>query len=291
RAELSAAAAPRAGHLKTHIAAGLRHAARAAARRASFLFSGLEAASVADVTDIKPRKTELLHGAAHRFRERNVDLVLKIGAGLVFAYRLLRRSRAAEKLAEKIAKTSTAGALSAAPAEVESTEIEMNIFGRNPAVSATGRWNSARSRHVEAKLVIHLALFRIGKRLVGFLNLLELFFGRFVARVQIGVILARELAVSCANVLHACLARHSEQFVIIGFCRRCHRSKIFVTNSRYGVILKAAHYPPEGLAPNEHAIHNFAQRSFHCESSWASRAISSIFCRWPSERPAIAASF
>src|SRR6185437_7410747 len=83
-----------------------------------------------------------------------------------------------------------------------------------------------------------------------FLNLLELFFGRFVARVQIGVILARELAVSCANILHACLARHSEQFVIIGFCRRCHRSKIFVTNSRYGVILKAAHCPPEGLAPN-----------------------------------------
>ena len=96
----------------------------------------------------------------------------------------------------------------------------MNVFGRNAAVAAralTG--HSALAWHVESELVVHLTLLGVGKNFVGFLDLLKFFFGGFVAGIQVGMIFARQLAVGCADVLHRGFARHTQQFVVIGF--RC----------------------------------------------------------------------
>jgi len=84
---------------------------------------------------------------------------------------------------------------------------------------------------IKSVLVVHLALFGVRKYVIRFLQLLEFFFGRFVAGIQIGMVFARKLAKRSANVLAAGLLRHPEQFVIIGFSCRCH-DYIFVISNR-----------------------------------------------------------
>src|SRR5208282_2443274 len=100
-------------------------------------------------------------------------------------------------------------------AEIKAAEIEMNVLGRNVVFAA--RRNATGTGRVEAELVIHLALLRVRKDFVGFLNLLELFLRRFVAGIQVRVILAGELSVSLADFLERRLARNAEQLVIILF--------------------------------------------------------------------------
>jgi hypothetical protein len=54
---------------------------------------------------------------------------------------------------------------------------------------------------IETVLIVHLALLGIAQDVVGFLNLLEALLGGFVAGIQIGMILARQLAVSLADLV------------------------------------------------------------------------------------------
>ncbi len=78
---------------------------------------------------------------------------------------------------------------------------------------------------IEAELIVHLPFFAIGKDIVGFLYLLELFFRRFVAGIQVWMIPAGKFSVGLANLFLAGLAAHAQQFVIILFgCGRhnCH---------------------------------------------------------------------
>ena len=54
---------------------------------------------------------------------------------------------------------------------------------------------------IEAYLIVHLALLGIAQDVVGFLHVLEALLGRLVARIQIGMIFARELPVRLADLI------------------------------------------------------------------------------------------
>ena len=86
----------------------------------------------------------------------------------------------------------------------------MNVL-RSPAaaVARSRARTAARPWSVEAKLVVHLALLGVGKHLVRFLDLLELFFRGFVSRIEIRMVFARQLAIRCAKFLHRSLPRNS----------------------------------------------------------------------------------
>src|SRR5258706_1844376 len=72
-----------------------------------------------------------------------------------------------------------------------------------------------------AELVIKLALFFVAEDVVGNRQIFEFVFGFFVAGIYIGMIFARELAVSLTHVIFRCAAFDAKYFVIILLCHRC----------------------------------------------------------------------
>jgi hypothetical protein len=85
---------------------------------------------------------------------------------------------------------------------------EVGIFDA-PAFPAR-RWGEISPRlPVLAELVIALALLRIGEDRIGLPDLLEFLFRAFVVRVDVGVILARQLAVGFLDVVRSRGARNS----------------------------------------------------------------------------------
>src|SRR6185295_1677454 len=68
---------------------------------------------------------------------------------------------------------------------------------------------------VGAELVVLLALGRIAEDLVGLVDLFEFRFGRFVTRVDVRVMLARELPEGLLDLLLGGALRHAERGVIV----------------------------------------------------------------------------
>ena len=71
-----------------------------------------------------------------------------------------------------------------------------------------------------AKLVVTRSLFLVRKDVVGVLELLESSFGRLVAGVDVGMVLARQRAVSLLDGLGRCVASHAQNLVIIAIWHR-----------------------------------------------------------------------
>ena len=69
---------------------------------------------------------------------------------------------------------------------------------------------------IEADLIIHLLLLGIAEYIICFLYLLEPLFGGFVARIQIGVVLARKVPVRFSDFLRAGAAFHPECLIKVG---------------------------------------------------------------------------
>ena len=177
-AHLAGAAAARTWHVEAHLPALLGHLPRAFALRTGL--RGTDGArSMTSVASIQAGDGQLLDRPAHRIPEADAHLIFEVGAGLNLL--ALRSAASLKKLAEQIAKAGAARAAKIEPAEINT--IAGRLFRRRGA-AAFG---------VKAKLVVHLALLGVGENVVGFLNLLELFFGGFVAGVQVRVVLARHL--------------------------------------------------------------------------------------------------
>jgi len=154
------------------------------------------------LTSVQTRDLQLLHGAAHRIPEVNLDLILQVPAGfLLRLYSPAASAAAPKKLAEQIAEAARPRAsLRAAKIKPAKVEIHCGIFiasalwRRSPRIEIVA---------IESVLVIHLPLLRIRKDVVRLLQLLEFFFSGFVPRIQVRVILARQFAKSSANILGA----------------------------------------------------------------------------------------
>jgi hypothetical protein len=63
--------------------------------------------------------------------------------------------------------------------------------------------------------VVELALLSVGENVVGFLQLLEALFRRLVAGVEVGVMLARELAIRRLDVAIARAAPDAQHLVVV----------------------------------------------------------------------------
>ena len=107
-------------------------------------------------------------------------LARRIGVGAGRAAEAAKAAEtAAEDIAEDVAQIDAAGAAEAAKAAtVAAAGLAGPIVGIDPS---------------ESELVIALALVRVGKNIVGLIDLLELFLGVLVAGVQVGVVLFASL--------------------------------------------------------------------------------------------------
>jgi hypothetical protein len=249
--QLAGSAAARARHVKPHLARSLLGGSRAAASRAR-LGRTHRAGTVAVLARIKPRDGKFFHRAANGVPEINLNLVFEVVSGLLFRLHLSTAS-ASEKLAEQITEVSPAAGATRPAAKIESAKIKVDVgmtaFGSCPAGSA---WWKVIA--VEAMLVVHLPLFRIGENVVRFLKLLELFFRGFVARIQVWMVFPGEFPESRTNILHARLPRDSQEFVIVLFRSCRHRWP--------GEIIAGAH--AAACAPAAHAlIRTFALIDVH----------------------------
>ena len=173
--------------------------------------------TVAGFAGIHAGDLQFFYTAAHRIPKINFQFVFERAAGFGFFFQACAAA-AAKKLAEEIAETCAASSTgaAAATAEIETVEIEIDVAVA-AARSALAVVAGGNVFTVKTVLIVHLAFFAIGQNVVGFLQLLEFFFGSFVAGIEIGVIFAREFAERGANILGGGFARDSEKLVIVGF--------------------------------------------------------------------------
>src|SRR5207237_7605523 len=68
---------------------------------------------------------------------------------------------------------------------------------------------------VAAHLIIFFALLRIREHLIGLVDLLESVFSRFVVRIDIWMILARQFAICLSNLFLTCILIDPKDFVIV----------------------------------------------------------------------------
>ena len=93
---------------------------------------------------------------------------------------------------------------------------------------------------VEANLVVHLALLLVAENVVGFRDFLELLLGLFVARIDVGMIFAREFAEGLADVIRSGRLLDAEQCVIV-FVLRCGHVRFLISVSRTGHFVLLLH--------------------------------------------------
>ena len=117
-----------------------------------------------------------------------------------------RRSAAAEKVAEDIAQISEAAEAAAKPAAEAGARVRVEV-----RVDAR-----------EAVLIVPGLFVGVGEDLIGLVDLLELFLGRFVAGVLVGVIFHGQLAVGLFDLGVGRVLLHAQYLVIISFVLICH---------------------------------------------------------------------
>src|SRR5947199_1011783 len=154
---------------------------------------------------VHPRDRKFLHRAAHGVPEIDLELVFQVAAR--FVLRLSGATAPAKKLAEEVTKARSTSCARAS-AKIKSAKIKIHPGVACAFVSA-GITSRRQILAVEAVLVVHLPLLRVGEHVVGFLDLLEFFLRSFIAGVQVGMVFASQLAKSGADILQARLAGHA----------------------------------------------------------------------------------
>ena len=127
-----------------------------------------------------------------------------VGAGRAAEAAKAAEATAAEQITEDVAQIHTACAAKAA------TKAAAGLAGPIVGIDPS-----------ESELVIALALVRVGKNIVGLIDLLELFLGVLVAGVQVGVVLFGQLAVGAFDLGIGGVFADPQHLVVITFF--CHR--------------------------------------------------------------------
>ena len=199
--------------------------------------------------NVLARNIQTHHAAANRGPERNVDLIFEIGAGLgpssAARARLGLRRRFDPKMSRKLPPPPPLLRPRVRVVDqvrkIESAEIEGNALaaiwcsaaGEAAGKSAARTAAAARARvslrgrgidivGVEADLIVDFAFLGIAENVVGFGKRLELLLGRLVPGIDVGMILARQLAERLADLVGRGRLLHAEDFVIVLFCGGCH---------------------------------------------------------------------
>ena len=152
----------------------------------------LRAGAAAGLARFVPRNLDGGRGALGRFIERDLEVVAEIAAAL--------RS-AAPLPAKQVAKTEHVAE--------DVAEVELVEDRRIEAAARSG----LDARVAEA--IVLAALVRVGEDGVRLGALLEMFLGRLVAGVAVGVVLHRLLAIGALDLAVARVPRHAEDFVVV----------------------------------------------------------------------------
>src|SRR6266571_3554436 len=125
------------------------------------------------LASVQSRDRELLHGAAHGIPETDFDLVFQVATWLMLRLHPGVGASTAEKLAEEITEARSTASW-ARSAKIKSAKIKIHTWlARIPVSRITARWQILA---IEAVLVVHLPLLRVGEHVIGFLQLLEFLF-------------------------------------------------------------------------------------------------------------------
>src|SRR5262249_38287322 len=149
---------------------------------------------------------ERARGALADLLERDVDLVLHILPGLLglAPQQVLEPASPAEEGPEEVGEAAHLLVLEAAHGDP-----------RAPRPAAAPRRDALVGLPVRAHLVVATALLGVGEHLVGLVDLLEARLGLAVAGVDVGMVLARELAVGGLDLLAARGLRDAERLVVV----------------------------------------------------------------------------
>jgi hypothetical protein len=141
--------------------------------------------------------------------EIDIEGVLEVRAALR-RLRLLGATRTAEELPEQVAEPESVrvGLRAGSACRPGSTSIFAEIEPAKPHVRTTTGERVAFSAvaghclvRVKSVLVVHLALLRVTKNLIGFQDVLEALFGGFVTRIQIWMVLTRQFLVRFPDIV------------------------------------------------------------------------------------------
>ncbi len=229
------AVAARAGEAELHGARHLRDVAGPIALRTNGGRAAHRAAAVAGLADFLARNVEPHLRPADGLPEIDVQPVFEIGA----FFRTPAGCSPPRRLPKNWLKMSRKAPVP--PPGCVVGALMIRVIGKIEAAKAHARlacarpWSAARTARrnvvgIEAVLIVYLALLRIAQDVVGFLDFLEPLFGGFIAGIQVGMILARQLAIRLANLVFFGVARHAEGFVVIVFAGGWHN------NSRWLVV-------------------------------------------------------
>src|SRR5262249_4375510 len=140
-------------------------------------------------------------GAGRGLLERDLEVVAEIGPAL--------RAAAATASAEEIAEAED---VAEAAEDVLEADEDARIESRAAAARDAG----------VAESIVEAALLAIGEHRVRFGRFLERLLGLVVARVAVGVVLQRELAIGALDLLVRRRALDAEDFVVIPFRDAAH---------------------------------------------------------------------
>src|SRR5438270_5089087 len=181
------------------------------------------------------------HPPADRRPERNVHLVLEVRSRLRALFGGRSGLAAAEDRAEDVAETAapSSSTAAAAPActvgqvrKIEASEIKMDALSRVLRSSGEAARKSAASRGaaracvgfrrcridvvgVEAYLIVNFAFLGIAENVVGFRKSFEFLLRRLVPGINVGMVLARQLAERLADVVRRSTLFYAQNFVIV----------------------------------------------------------------------------
>src|SRR5581483_10845611 len=218
---LPGAAAGRAGLPKLHRPFGDRYRPAAFALGTRFRRrAGLGARAVAclafDWTIDRERRLKTAHGVEEVDVHSRFDVVPALRSGARGASAPATGAERAAEAAENIAEV----------VEIEFLRVEAAAESAGGAAGPRARrlllplFVAARLVGVEAggearlaEFVVELALLRVAQHVVGNRDIFEFALGLFVAGIDVGVILARELAVRFADIVVGCAALDAQNFV------------------------------------------------------------------------------
>ncbi len=176
------------------------HRARAITRGADFrLGARLRAGTVTDLARHPARHADLRVVAVRGLLECDFHAVAQIGAAVHLRTGTPAAARGATgRLAEDVAENIAEGIRKTAEALLPGS-AHVRIDARM------------------AVLVVRRTLLRVRQHFIGFLHLLEMPFRILVARIAVGVVLHRELAISLLDFVIACVLCDAQNLVVIPF--------------------------------------------------------------------------
>src|SRR5580658_2871621 len=218
--QLTAAAALRTGQVEAHGAGHLGDGTGPIAFRARYGLAAGRTVSMAGGASVVAGNIEPRLRALDGLPEIDIQGILEI---VTLLRRFLRPFAAVEKLREDVPEAARAGPASGCRAPPTALRAAVHKVRKVETVEIhVGLWTGAGARstrryvvRIETILIVDLAFLPVAQNVVSLLHLLETFLRGLVARIHIGMKLARQPSIRFLDLILAGAFGHMQRFVII----------------------------------------------------------------------------